>query len=298
MELNAAIESFLQDARARALSPKTLQRYRADLEDLARFLKGQSVTALEGITPDILRQYFADLQERENGNHPGEKLSPFTIDGMYRSIKTFFRWCEWDESLSESPMRRVRHIRLPERIVPRLSDQQSAQLIEAVQRTKSPERNEAIVTLALKCGLRRGELLGLRVEDVHLDERRVRVVQGKGRRDRDVPIGQAATEALRAWLSIRPTTPYPQVFLNDDGTPFKASGLRSLLRRLQTRLKFDRLYAHLCRHTFAEQALRRVKDPKIVQQILGHKKVSTTLDIYCHHDFEYIQREMERTGAQ
>ena len=124
MELARAIQSFLNDAVARDLSPKTYQRYQSDLADLTRFLEPHSITLLEQVTADLLRLYMTDLQTRSNQSRPDEKLSPFTIEGRYRSIKTFFRWCEWEEYLPANPMRRVRRNRLPVHFVPRLSEEQ------------------------------------------------------------------------------------------------------------------------------------------------------------------------------
>lgn len=285
MELESATASFFQDAVARNLSPKTQQRYRADLADLTQFLKKQNVTALEQITADLLREYFAELQTRRNSRRPAQGLSPFTIEGMYRSIKTFFRWCEWDGLLLANPMRRVRRTKTPKRIVPRLSEDQISALINEMENTQSPERNVALLLLMVDSGLRRGEVLGTTVEDLHLEEHRVRVM-GKGRKERDVPLGEASTQALQAWLAVRPESQFSNVFLNLDGSPFKAEALRSLFLRLQIRLGLQRLYPHLLRHTFAKQYLKRVKEVKSLQQILGHSKSSTTLDLYVEFDFD------------
>ncbi len=293
VKLECAIASFMQDVIARDLSLKTQQRYRADLTDLARFL--QPAVPLEQITADLLRAYFADLQTRKNGHRPDQGLSPFTIEGMYRSIKTFFRWCEWNEYLAANPMQRVRRNKVPKHIVPRLDPAQIDWLLNEVEKTQSPERNLALLLLMVDSGLRRGEVLGLTLSNVYLTEQRVRVM-GKGRKERDVPLGEASTAALRAWLTVRPSSAVSNVFLNADGTPFKAEGVRSLFVRLQIRLGLPRLYPHLLRHTFAKQYLKRVKDVKSLQQILGHAKSSTTLDLYVEYDFDDL-RQMHQLGS-
>jgi integrase/recombinase XerC len=295
MELEHAIQAFLNDVTARDLSPKTHWRYRSDLKDVKNFLKQHSVTTLEQVTADHLRLYFTDLQTRVNRSRRDENLSPFTIAGMYRSIKTFFRWCQWTEYLAANPMRLVRPIKLPNHIVLRLSEEQVKAMLNEVEKTMMPERNLALILLMVDSGLRRGEVLGLKVEDVHLDERRVRVF-GKGRKERDVPLGDASTQALTEWFARRPPSASDHVFLNANGTPFHAAGVRSLFVRLQMRLNLKRLYPHLLRHTFAEIYLKRVKDVKSLQQILGHAKASTTLDLYVQHDFEDLRR-MHRQGS-
>ena len=289
MELAHAIQSFLNDTVARDLSPKTYQRYQSDLADLTRFLQPHSITVLEQVTADLLRAYFAELQTRINSRRPDQKLSPFTTEGMYRSIKTFFRWCEWQEYLPANPMRRVRRNKLPNHFVPRLSEAQVGKLLDEVEQTMMPQRNLALILLMVDSGLRRGEVLGLKVDDVYLSERRVRVF-GKGRKDRDVPLGDASIRALSEWLALRPPCIWEQVFLTDEGTPFQAAGVRSLFVRLQAHLQLPRLYPHLLRHTFAEIYLKRVRDVKSLQQILGHSKASTTLDLYVEHNFDDLRR--------
>ena len=262
---------------------------------MTRFLQPHSITALEQVTADLLRLYMTDLQTRSNQSRPDEKLSPFTIEGRYRSIKTFFRWCEWEEYLPVNPMRRVRRNRLPVHMVPRLCEAQVGTLLDEVEKTMMPQRNLALILLMVDSGLRRGEVLGLKMENVFLAERRVRVF-GKGRKDRDVPLGDASVRALGEWLALRPPCLWAQVFLTDEGTPFQAAGVQSLFARLQARVGLPRLYPHLLRHTFAEMYLKQVRDVKSLQQILGHSKASTTLDLYVEHDFDVLRR-MHQIGS-
>jgi site-specific recombinase XerD len=295
MELAHAIQAFLNDVIARDLSPKTYQRYQSDLADLRHFLQAHSVTTLEQVTAELLRLYMTDLQTRSNKSRPDEKLSPFTIEGRYRSIKAFFRWCEWEEYLPANPMRRVRRNKLPAHMVPRLSETQVGILLDEVEKTMMPQRNLALILLMVDSGLRRGEVLGLKLDDVYLSERRVRVF-GKGRKDRDVPLGDASARALSEWLALRPPCISDQVFLTDEGTPFQVAGVRMMFVRLQARLGLPRLYPHLLRHTFAEMYLKRVRDVKSLQQILGHSRASTTLDLYVEHNFDDLLR-MHQLGS-
>lgn len=295
MELQTAIDSFLRDVIARDLSGNTHKRYTADLADLSNWLRARSITQIDGITVDHLRAYFAELHQRPNGRHPGTFLSPFTVDGMYRSLKTFFRFCEAEEYFIANPMIRIRKPKLPDRTVPRLSLEQVSALIAEVTYTQSPERNLALLMLLVNNGLRRGEVLGLTLDRVHLDENRI-LVTGKGRKDRHVPLGESSSLALGSWLTVRPAAPNDCVFINADGSPFKPAGVRSLFQRLQIRCGLKILYPHLLRHTFAKLYLQRVKDVKSLQNILGHSKSSTTLDLYVEYDFQDLE-QMHRDGA-
>ena len=295
MELEHAIQAFLQDVTARDLSRNTHKRYAADLSDLATYLQSRSITQIEQITPNHLRAYFSELHARPNGRGLDQFLSPFTVEGMYRTFKTFFRFCECEEYLIENPMHRIRKPKLPDRIVPRLTEEQVELLLNEVENTQSPKRNTAILMLMVNNGLRRGEVIGLTIDNVHLDENRIRVT-GKGRKDRDVPLGEASADALRDWLAVRPVSRIENVFLNADGSAFKAFGVRSLFVRLQIHTGLKRLYPHLLRHTFAKLYLKRVRDVKSLQQILGHAKSSTTLDLYVEYDFDDLSA-MHRDGS-
>jgi site-specific recombinase XerD len=192
-------------------------------------------------------------------------------------------------------MVRIRKPKLPNRLIARLSEEQIAKVLEGTEHTQSPERNLALLMLMVNNGLRRGEVLGLTIDNVHFDENRIRVT-GKGRKDRDVPLGNASISALRAWLAVRPISLIPNVFINADGSAFQAAGLRSLFQRLQVYASLKRLYPHLLRHTFAKLYLKRVRDVKSLQQILGHAKSSTTLDQYVEYDFDDLST-LHRDGS-
>lgn len=183
-------------------------------------------------------------------------------------------------------MQRVRRPRVPKVLVDRLDDHQVEQALHLIERTKNPERNLALLLLMVYSGLRRGEVIGLRIDDVDLEEGSV-VVLGKGRKMRRVPINVATVHALADWLSKRPPVGGELVFVNRDGTPFEKDAVQSLFTRLRRQLGLPRLYPHLLRHTFAAIYLKRVRDFKSLQKILGHARASTTLDIYA--DFEDFQ---------
>ncbi len=295
MELDLAVQSFLDDVLARGLSPKTFSRYRADLSNLSRFLAQRAARDSATVQAPDLRAYFADLQTRPNERHRGQKLSPFTVDTVYRSSKTFFTWCEREGLVAANPMQRLKKVKTPKRRVPRLSERQVGQLLNALKCTQSPTRNFAVVSLLVDSGVRRGELVGLTLADLDLKEGSVRVI-GKGDKERCVPLGRAALASLKAWLRVRPPSGWDRVFLNPDGSPFQADGVRSLLNRLRRRLGLARLYPHLLRHTFATLYLARVHDPKSLQQILGHSRASTTLDLYVEYEWSDLKK-IHRVGS-
>lgn len=288
MQISIVVEQFLVSVSAANLSAKTYRRYRDDLRELERFLLSRGVTALEAITADYLRGFMVHLIQRDNLTHPDRPLSAFSIEGKHRSIKRFFNYCVQEKYVSESPMARVSRPKLPKRIVERLSEQQIECAMQTIEQTKLPERNIALFMLAVYSGLRRGEIVGLRVGDIDFQEGSA-IVKGKGNKMRLVPINEATLAALVSWLAVRETRLSDRVFVNQWGGPIGGDAVLSLFHRVKEKLGLPRFYPHLMRHTFATMYLKRVHDYKTLQQILGHARSSTTLDIYVDFDFEHLK---------
>jgi integrase/recombinase XerD len=177
--------------------------------------------------------------------------------------------------------RRVR--RLPRT----LSPSEAERLIEAANGTTPRAlRDSAIVELLYGAGLRVGELVSLDKGSVDLDERLVRAL-GKGSKERIVPVGRRAVDALRRYLSRgRPyldTRHRPELFLNAKGGPLTRAGVFLILRRLAGKagLEPERIHPHLLRHSFATHLLEGGADLRSVQEMLGHADLATT-ELYTH----------------
>ncbi|MGB8645100.1 MAG: tyrosine-type recombinase/integrase [Anaerolineae bacterium] len=284
--INAAFESFLVDCAARNLSRSTQRRYRNEIGKLVEFV-GDNV-ALGDVTADTLRRFMADLavqpSRRETTRPEAErsKLSPFSIHGIYRSVRTFFTWCLAEDLLTVNPMDRIRAPKTPAVIVDRLDEGQARLFILEILRTSAPERNLALVALMLDSGLRRGEVIGLSIDDATRWRDFVFVRHGKGDRQRFVPVSEFTREALDHYLKVRPTGDENNLFLLADGRPVRANVVRALFEQIRKRLKLRRLYPHLLRHTFASLYLKNGGDLKSLSQELGHSQESTTADIYVH----------------
>lgn len=290
MKIELAIQTFLSDVTASNLSAKTWRRYRDDLTELMHFLRDCDIYMLEGITSDHLRDFFTYLMQRPNRGNRERTLAPHSIEGKYRSIKRFFNFCSWEGLLAPNPMSHIHRPKTPKPIVNRLTEEQVLSALHLIDQTKMPERNLALLLLMVYSGLRRGEALGLRIGDIDFKEGSA-TVTGKGRKTRIVPVNETTAIAIKGWLEIRPKFAEDDyVFVSRDGTRFHEDGVHSLFERMRKKLGLRRFYPHLLRHTFAVLYLKRVKDYKSLQQILGHSRSSTTLDIYTDFDFEHIKR--------
>jgi integrase/recombinase XerD len=268
------LEGFLALLAARR-APRTVEAYRRDLERLARFLRGPVSAA----TADQLEQYTAELR--------AEGLSPATLARKTAATRSFFRHLQLIGARADNPAAEVSLPRRTRKLPRTLSPGEAERLIDAAAGT-SPRalRDRALVELLYGAGLRVSEATGLDKGGVDLDERAVRVT-GKGGKERVVPIGREAVEALRRYLSRG--RPYldrrrrPELFLNAKGGALTRSGVFLILRRLagSAGLEEGRVHPHLLRHSFATHLLEGGADLRSVQEMLGHADLSTT-ELYTH----------------
>jgi integrase/recombinase XerD len=268
------LEAFLALSAAR-LAPRTVEAYRRDLAKLTEWLGRPTST----VTTEELERWIAELR--------GAGLSPATIARRVASTRSYLRHLVLVGSLTVNA---AAELDLPRRIrrLPRtLSPGEAERLIDAASGT-SPRalRDSALVELLYGAGLRVSEAVSLDRAGVDLEERLVRTV-GKGGKERVVPVGRSAVEALRRYLGRgRPHLDRkhrPELFLNAQGGALTRAGAFLILRRLAAKagLEPERVHPHLLRHSFATHLLEGGADLRSVQEMLGHADLSTT-ELYTH----------------
>jgi integrase/recombinase XerD len=274
MTRDPELEGFLALLGARR-APRTVEAYRRDLERLATFLGGRVSAA----TADQLEQYTAELR--------ADGLSPSTLARKTAAARSFFRHLQLVGARTDNPAAEISLPRRTRKLPRTLSPGEAERLIDAATGTTPRAlRDRALVELLYGAGLRISEATGLDKGGVDLDERAVRV-SGKGGKERVVPIGRNAVEALRRYLSRG--RPYldrrhrPELFLNAKGGALTRSGAFLILRRLAgiAGLEEGRVHPHLLRHSFATHLLEGGADLRSVQEMLGHADLSTT-ELYTH----------------
>jgi integrase/recombinase XerD len=268
------VDSFLALSATR-LAPKTVDAYRRDLADLTAYLKRSPADA----TQDDLAGYLASLRARG--------LASTTIARRAAALRSFYRHQMLLGARDDNP---AAELDLPRRArtLPRtLSPGEAERLIEAARGTTPRSlRDRALVELLYGAGLRVSEAVGLDRAAVDLEGRLVRCL-GKGSKERVVPIGREATEALRRYLARgRPFLDRrhrPELFLNAHGGALTRAGAFLILRRLAEAagLEPGRVHPHLLRHSFATHLLEGGADLRSVQEMLGHADLSTT-ERYTH----------------
>jgi integrase/recombinase XerD len=268
------LEGFLALLATRR-APRTVEAYRRDLAHLGGAL-GRPIASA---TTDDLRTYLAQLR--------ADGLAPATISRRVSAARAFYAHEVLLGIRTDNPAAELESPRRRPKLPRTLSPRETERLIEAAAGT-SPRalRDSALVELLYGGGLRVSEAVGLERAAVDLDERLVRCV-GKGNKERIVPIGRSAAEALRRYLSRG--RPYldrrlrPELFLNARGGPLTRAGAFLIIRRLAEKagLEPDRVHPHLLRHSFATHLLEGGADLRSVQEMLGHADLATT-QIYTH----------------
>jgi integrase/recombinase XerD len=268
------VQGFLALLAARR-APRTVEAYRRDLGALAAWLGRAPATA----TTADLERYLAALR--------ADGLAPSTIARRIAATKSFFRHLVLLGARGDNPAAELAPPRRARRLPRTLSPGEAERLIEAATGT-SPRalRDGAIVELLYGAGLRVGELVALERASVDLAGRVVRCL-GKGDKERIVPMGRQAAEALRRYLAQgRPFLDRRhrrELFLNAQGGPLTRAGVFLILRKLAAKagLEPGRVHPHLLRHSFATHLLEGGADLRSVQEMLGHADLSTT-ELYTH----------------
>jgi integrase/recombinase XerD len=268
------VEGFVALLAARR-APRTVDAYRRDLADLARHL-GRSPAEADA---DDIAGWLADLRARGQ--------APASIARRAAAARAFYRHLVLLGVRADNPAAEVDLPRRSPRLPRTLSPGEVERLIDAANGT-SPRsfRDRALVELLYGAGLRVGEAVGLERGAVDLENRLVRCL-GKGDKERIVPLGRQAAEALGRYLARG--RPYldrrhrPELFLNAQGGALTRAGAFFVLRRLAARAGLDpaRIHPHLLRHSFATHLLEGGADLRSVQEMLGHADLGTT-ELYTH----------------
>ena len=274
MTADPQLDGFLALLATRR-APRTVEAYRRDLAHLGGAL-GRPVASA---TTDDLRTYLAQLR--------ADGLAPATISRRVSAARAFYAHQVLLGVRTDNPAAELESPRRRAKLPRTLSPGEAERLIAAANGVAPRAlRDRALVELLYGAGLRVSEAVGLERAAIDLDERLVRCV-GKGNKERIVPIGRSAAEALRRYLARG--RPYldrslrPELFLNARGGPLTRAGAFLIVRRLAEKAGLDpeRVHPHLLRHSFATHLLEGGADLRSVQEMLGHADLATT-QIYTH----------------
>lgn len=279
----------------RNLSPNTLRNYDLDLRRFMAFLSDYLSLQPEAVRPEdadtfAIRAFVASMAR--------EELKKSTQARTLSAVRSLFRYACRDGRLPANPAASVRTPKQEKTLPKHLRPGEIESLIEAPDDTVLSRRDRALLELLYASGLRVGELVSLNWEEVDLKGRVLRVI-GKGDKERMVPFGEKAEEALAAWLQgwdtvrgVYKAAPVEgggdPVFLTKTGKRLGAREVRRIINRHADAAGIDQhVHPHMLRHTFATHMLEEGADLRAIQELLGHASLSTTQK-YTHVEIERL----------
>lgn len=282
--ISAAATRFLASLRARNASKNTIASYGRDLGlFVSHFSSGQEPAPPIGrVTRLMIREFMAE------GRSKG--LSPATLARRLAALRGFFDYLVLEEGYPNNPARSLAAPKISQRLPPVMSAEDTNQMVNSVQfdseRDRFPDkvvRDRLIFELLYGAGLRVSELVGLNLDDIDRAERWIEV-RGKGRKERQVPYGARADEALERYLKVREGLKAPRtekaLFLHRWGGKLRRLTTRSVglvVKKYAHLLSGDpSLHPHSLRHAFATHLLSEGADLRAIQELLGHASLSTT----------------------
>ncbi|MDR1401115.1 MAG: tyrosine recombinase XerC [Endomicrobium sp.] len=271
----------------RNFSSHTLRAYTRDFLDFELFLKKKQLTFLN-IDRRIIREFLEELNNK--------KLSKATIARKFAAIRSFYKFLIINNIVKENPMKEMKGPKKDKKVPVFLTEDETQKLLSLQNITL---RDRAIIELLYSCGLRIEELTSLNIKNIDFISNTI-IVRGKGKKERIVPVGNTCLGAIRNYINERRdfgfsySTDSP-VFLNSNAKRLNQRTARRVLRKLSIKANIKKKVSpHTLRHTFATHILDNGCDIRSVQEMLGHKNLSTT-QIYTHVTIESLKKVYNKT---
>jgi integrase/recombinase XerD len=263
----------------RGLSVHTVAAYRRDLERYANFLRARGITDARRVDERAVTAHVAAVSASTYGD--GRSYRATSVVRALSSVRAFHRFLLRDGKISSDPTAAVIRPKLPRSLPKPLSVDDVARVLAHPDRSAKGLRDRAVLETLYGAGLRISELVGLDVDDLDLQEGSVRVL-GKGGKERDVPIGRYARDAISAYLTrVRPQIVTARsrsaLFLNLRGGRLTRQGCTGIVQQHAAGAGIrKKVSPHTFRHSFATHLLEGGADVRVVQELLGHASVATT----------------------
>jgi len=272
--MRKAVEEFLDHLRhSRNASPHTISGYRIDLEQLTVYLESRKV-GFRQVDNVVLRGFLHELAKTH--------LAKSSVARKLAAIRSFYKYGLRQGWVDDNPASVVSTPRLDKPVPAFLSEDEMERFLENPEKDDALGlRDRAILELFYASGIRLSELVGINLEDMGLEDRLLRV-RGKGKKERLVPFGRRAMNALDAYLRIRPTLLRENfgdaaVFLNYRGGRISPRSVERIVDKYIRRSLLRRgISPHALRHSFASHLLGRGADLRVIQELLGHESLATT----------------------
>lgn len=284
------IDKFIRHLELeRRLSPETCKNYRRDLKVLRKFRDAAGIDSWQGLDSEHFRAFSASSYRKGLGAR--------SIQRRLSACRSFYRYLMREKHVTRNPVNGVSAPKANKRLPGNLDADRMAHLLNIPGDGPLVDRDRAILELLYSSGLRLSELTGLNCGDVDAHDATVRVT-GKGNKDRIVPVGRKALDALRSWMTSRGELAFddePALFVSNRGTRISTRSVQARVDHWAKRQGIEvKVYPHLFRHSFATHLLESSHDLRGVQELLGHANISTT-QVYTHLDFQHLAQIYDQT---
>lgn len=249
------------------LGDNTINSYMLDLEDFFKTFNG----SIESCTKKDILAYISSI----NG------LEVSTVNRHISSLKSFFNYLVDESIIKVSPMEEVSSLKSPKKLPKYLSISEVNKLLNIPLNSEFDYRNKAMLELMYATGLRVSELVSIEYSNIDFENSIIRI-NGKGKKERIIPLGEIASYYLKVYLSdyrskLLKRNTYNQVFLNNHGKPITRQGFNYILENIRELTGIEKeITPHVLRHSFATHLLEGGADIRSIQEMLGHENISTT----------------------
>ncbi|WP_031434050.1 tyrosine recombinase XerC [Methylomarinum vadi] len=287
-EAESALQSFLQTLQVeRRASPHTIDNYHRDLKRLRDFCESRQLHQWSELQSADIRQHVA--ARHRNG------IGGKTLQRELSAMRSFFNYLLKKNLVAQNPAKLVQAPKAARKLPKTLDVDQVSGMLDRHADSVLEIRDLAMFELFYSSGLRLSELTALDVADIDLDERLLRVRFGKGGKQRILPVGGKAIQALEQWLAHRPAHDDPALFTSSRGNRLGQRNIQQRLRRWCQKVGLpEHVHPHMLRHSFASHLLESCQDIRAVQELLGHSNIGTT-QIYTHLDFQHLAEIYDKT---
>lgn len=283
------IDHFLNHlTHERRLSPRTVSSYRRDLERVSSFCDNQHIEQWRQLDIHQVRSLVAQCHRKG--------LHGRSIARLLSALRSLFRYLLRENLVSHNPAEGVSAPK-SKRPLPKVLDvDQVARLLDIRSKDPLARRDRAMMELMYSSGLRLSEMVGLNLNDIDYRDASL-IVTGKGNKQRILPVGRMAIQALQDWLTARTGLAKPEepaLFVSRNGGRLSGRAIEARMRQWGQRQGLDaKVHPHRLRHSFASHMLESSGDLRAVQELLGHADIATT-QIYTHLDFQHLAQVYDK----
>jgi len=286
-----AVSDFLRHLRERNASPHTIKAYSGDLANFARYAASRGWKQIDHIT---IRGFLSQLYEKG--------LSKTSVARSLAAVRSLYRWLAQEGVVEQNPAKLVATPRLPKKLprVPTIEEMNSVLDGKMPDAAAFPERDRLMLELLYSCGIRNSELTGINLDDIRLSAEAI-LIRGKGKKERYVPFGESAKNALTAYLPARQAMlgeagrNTPALLINQRGGRLATRSVGRIIKKIAVAkgLSPD-VHPHTLRHAFGAHMLEEGADLRAIQELLGHERLATTKR-YTQLSMKHVLEVYDRT---